>query len=193
MLHLSSTDRDQIKQAREAGALKEIQHHRIEDPAGTIFVACPDGDQFRDVYGHHCTLCAIERHHPLSLNGGALLLSRHSPILCAKKDGAVFLRHVKAASRLKGMRTVVLYVHAPCGVAYGSKLDFWEVLRLLVEAKLRLRHQRGLRKLKIACFVHVDYNGNALAAGIKKRTYFVDRAVASEFLKTQGREVRIRV
>lgn len=189
MLHLSVTDRDQIVFARQAGALIEIQNHRIESSAGTIFVGCSDGDQFRDVYAHHCKVCALERHHPLLLNGGSLLLSKHSPIRGAKKDSAVLLRHIQAASSIKGIRTVVLYVHAPCGVAYRKHLDFLEVMRLLIEAKLRLRLQRGLSKLKFSCFCHVDFNGLS-GEGARKRTYVVDRKVMTEFLKTNAREVR---
>ncbi|HEY4499382.1 MAG TPA: hypothetical protein VJH94_04975 [Candidatus Paceibacterota bacterium] len=181
-------ERGQIKSAREIGALLEIEGRQIKSSEGTIFVGCSDGDQFNDVYRHHCHVCEVLRHHPLLLNGGAMLLSKHSPIRGAKRDGTVFLRHINAASCIKHITTVVLYVHAPCGVARAAKLDFWEVMRLLVEAKLRLLSQRGSRKLKISCFCHVDFNGGDSPQ--KKRTYFVDREAMTELLKANGREVR---
>lgn len=189
ILPLSRTDGEQIGLALEAGVLLPTQKHCIENPEGTILVPCPDGDHFHDVYSQHCTLCEIRRHHPLCLNAGALLLSKHSPIRGAKMDGRTMLRHISGASKIKGMDTVVLYVHAPCGVAYGAKLDFFEVLRLLVEAKLRLRGQKKFAKLKIACFVHVAYQGPDFP-NVRKRTYFVERKAAVAFLEKVGRPVR---
>ena len=109
-MHLSSTDYKQAKLARseEVGALVEIQNHRIDSPKGTIFVGCSDGDQFKDVYTHHCKVCELDRHHPLCLNGGGLLLSKYSPVRGAKMDSRTLLRHIQAASRIKDMHTVVL-------------------------------------------------------------------------------------
>ena len=171
---ITPTDLRYIVAAREAGALLKIEKHRIKSAEGTIFVGCSDGDCFSDLYAHHCKVCTTPRHHPLLLNGGALLLSHHSPVHGAKKDATVLLRHIKAARNIKGIHTVVLYVHAPCGVAHKMKLDFLEVFRLLIEAKLRLRAQKGFGSINMSCFLHTD-NG-------KMRTYFVDRKVATEFL-----------
>lgn len=187
-MQLTATDREQILTAREANALLPIENHRVEASVGTIFVGCSDGDQFKDVYEHHCKVCANLRHHPLLLNGGALLLSPHSPIRGAKKDGTVLLRHVNAASRIKGIHSIVLYVHAPCGVARAAKLDFFEVMRNLLEGKRRLRAQRGCSRLKVTCFCHVDYP--SATSEVRKRTYFVNRAKMTEFLTAHGREIR---
>lgn len=185
MSAITTTDIEEVKLAREAGVLLEIEGRRIASSNGTIFVGCSDGDQFADLYRFHTTTCKCDevRHHPLLLNGGALLLSSNSPITGAKRDGRVLLRHIHVASRIKGIKTLVLYTHCPCGVAYGAKLDIFEVVRLLVEAKLRIRLRNGGRGISISCFIHVDY-------GNRKRTYFVDRIKATEFLKTQGREIR---
>ncbi|HEY4479314.1 MAG: hypothetical protein A3C06_01705 [Candidatus Taylorbacteria bacterium RIFCSPHIGHO2_02_FULL_46_13] len=188
-MQLTEVDHEQVRTARAANALVPVEKHRIQNPAGTILVPCPDGDQFRDVYGQHCRLCNIERHHPLSLNGGALLLSKHSPVRHAKLKGSALLLDIKETQGLKGMDTLALYVHAPCGVAYGTSLDFFEVMRLLIEAKLRLLAQRTLAKLKIVCFCHVDYP--SATSEVRKRTYFVNRAKTTEFLAANGREVRV--
>ena len=185
MSEITAADRAHIVSARGARALLDIEGRRVSASQGTVFIGCPDGDRFKDVYDYHCHVCNGVRHHPLLLNGGALLLSHHSPIWGAKGDGKTLVRHANAAARIKHIHTAILYAHWPCGVGVAAGLNFLEVLRLLLEAKMRLRSQRGFTNIKKFCFVHVDY-------GDRKRTYFVDRQVAEGFLKERGSEVRMQ-
>lgn len=189
---MTEIDRDQVLLARDRGALCEIDNHLIESSHGTVFVGCPDGDQFNDVYEHHCMMCPGEiRHHPLLLNGGALLLSPSSPVPKAKWDGAVLMRHVQNATRIKGIHSVVFYAHVPCAVALQCSLDFLEVMRLLLEAKSHVRAFRLFSGLKFACFCHVDFgNGNGSNGHPKKRTYFVDREASIKLLRAHNRVLR---
>jgi len=178
----SNIDFNNIIVAR-TNVLHDIQGDKIACPKGTILIGCSDGDRFWDMYNHHCEICNHTRNHPLSLNGGALLISKRSPIRGARADGNTLLRHAHLAVSKKGFRTIILYVHTPCLVANTYDLDFLEVLRLLIEAKMRLRSCRGMSEVKMYCFFHVDYEH-------KKRTYFVARDPAIEFLASHGRPVR---
>jgi hypothetical protein len=184
MAHLTDTDRVQIETLREAGCLCDVDRYRIKSDKVTIFVGCADGDQLYDLYRHHCHICCGSRHHALLLNGGALLLPRESRIHGAKKGGMVLMNHIVTASHLKGIHSVVLYTHAPCGAAGLVKLSFFDVMRYLAEAKLRLAVRSDLRHLTVSCFCHVDYGGG------KKRTYYVHRRELTKFLTEHRRPPR---
>ena len=186
MIELTDADRSFIKAARAAGALCDLDGEKIHAPNGTILLACADGDQFFELLHHHCHIAKTVRHHALLLNGGPLLVAPASPIENAGTDGEVLLRHIDAAVPMKGIPTVVLCTHAPCGAARKANLDFLDVLRLLMEAKLRLRKSLDLKSVeRIHCFCHVDHGGN------HKRTYCVLRIPACAFLEALGRPVRM--
>ena len=187
MAKLANSDMALIRKLRGVGVLCELDSGKIMSSCGTIFVGCPDADQFLDIYEHHCAMCDGEiRHHPLCLNGGALLLSKHSPIPFARADGDALLRHVSEAAALKGISSIALYTHAPCGVAGKYKLDALEVTRLLLEAKMRLKNQRRFHGFKLHCFMHVDFSEERGC----KRTYFVNKSAALDYLRDNDRPVR---
>lgn len=171
-LLLSKRDRDLIRYFRDPkrGVLLEVQAHLIDESHGTIMVTCADGDQMTDVYRHHEGVCMHHRDDPrihlLSLNGGAKLIAKSSPLRVGDED-TLLLKHMQFAREMKKMETVVLYAHAPCGVAYGHDLSFAEVLELLFEGKERVKCT--LSEIKVACFCHIDYGDG------RKRTYFVSR------------------
>jgi hypothetical protein len=171
-LQLNQRDRDLIAHYKEIGVLSDVAAHLIDEQHGAIMVTCSDGDQFSDVFAHHAQhICMTQRHdsriHLLALNGGAKLLAKDSPLLTVGED-AVLLKHIGAGIALKGIQTVVLYAHAPCGVAYEEDLPFDQVLDLLFRGKQRVKEMYP--STKVACFCHVD-------DGEKKRTYFVSREV----------------
>ena len=185
MFHLSNVDREQIGVAEAAGVLPELDGDRIK--RGSIFVTCADGDQFRSVHDGLCLVSETSRHHPLSLNGGALLMAPMSAgdIPDAGIDGDVLLRHINQANQIKRIPSVVLCSHAPCGVAYGFGLDFFEVLRRMIEAKRRVRLALGFNDVeKVLCLLHIDYG-----EGVKK-LHRIRKEKTVKFLEEQGRSVR---
>lgn len=169
---LSKNDRRLIEKFIGLGVLLEVDGHKIDESKGAILVTCADGDQFEDLFTHHANICKQQRcsdHariHVLSLNGGAKLIAKSSPLHTAGED-RVILNHISGAKALKDINTVVLYAHAPCGAAYSKGISFENVLRLLFEGKDRVKESD--KGLHVACFCHVDY-GNG-----KKRTYFASR------------------
>ncbi len=100
---------------------------------------------------------------------------------CLRQDWAL-IGNIGAAIQLKQIKTVVLYVHAPCGAAGLCGMSFRDQLRHLVAAKRRLKKMRAFNGVKFPCFVHVDYglNGGGMP---KKRTYFVDPQEIEDWLK----------
>lgn len=184
-LILTRQDEEIIAAAWKAGVLCKLDGNRINDEAGTILLGCADGDRFHNLFTHHCRVTGWNRHHPLSLNGGPLLISTKSPIPHAKNDGNVYMRHLRGAMQLKGMHIVVPCGHAPCGVAYSCSLDALDVFRLLIEGKLRIKKEFEGADIKVMVFIHVAYTAT------RERTYFVDRKAAEEFLHNHGRAVRV--
>lgn len=79
----------------------------------------------------------------------------------------LLLSFLAIAIDMKKIRTVVLYVHAPCGAAQHAGLDFFDELRHLVAAKRFLKRRLGHLGLKVPCFVHVNFGGG------QEETYFV--------------------
>lgn len=168
VLCLTKTDLPQIRFFREdVKVLCDVHPHAIDQSEGVILVTCSDGDQMPDIFKHHEKFCEHQRDeariHLFSLNGGAKLISSDSPLRIFQED-EILLAHIDIARQMKGIDTVILYAHAPCGAAYGKDLSFADVLELLFKGKERVK--REIPGIKVACFCHIDY-------GDKKRTYFV--------------------
>lgn len=170
---LTSDDREIYLYLRGKGLLKDVDAHRINLTDGAILVTCADGDQLPDIFGNFSEAClahrATPRVHVLGLNGGALLLPRDTPLNTANREDLVLLSHIRTAIKLKNIRTVALYAHAPCGAAGLAKLSLLEVVNMLAKAKARVKEE--IPESKVACFMHVDRGAEE-----GKRTYFISGA-----------------
>ena len=184
MVHgqLSAISLELIEGFRRAGILQDVNAHRIDQSQGAIIVSCADGDQMHDLFHHHATLFlksnAVPRLHTLALNGGALLLPVTSPLNRQFREDEVLLHHINVAQKLKEINTVVLYAHAPCGAAAMHNMSFLQVIEYLIQAKMLLK-KSGPAGIKVACFIHIDYDGD------KKRTYFVSRELFNKVRPNQ--------
>ncbi|MDP2735821.1 MAG: hypothetical protein Q8P12_06465 [bacterium] len=169
MTELSQHDREFVRQLKDAGVLKDVADQRLDQVNGIILVTCGDGDETPELLEfvrERMRLRNIKpRIHQLALNGGALLIPSRSPVN-TDGDGNVMLKHVVKSNGIKGIRTVALYAHAPCGAAGEAGINLRDVVALLFEAKDEiLRHA----DLDVACFLHVDHGQE------KRRTYYVSR------------------
>lgn len=179
MGNLCEQDKKFLLELREFGVLEEVEPSSMDLVDGVIAILCGDGDQFFDVYGHIAGICkgkiGRERIHPLSLNGGALTISGRWP---TPEEAVVYKRHVLQTRdpRVKGIKTVVLYGHAPCGAAGLCCLSIRQTIEYLVEAKGLIKNLG--HDLKVMCFFHVDWEGD----GSKKRTYFLSRDKWNEYV-----------
>lgn len=165
---LSDTDFQLYQNLRKAGVLEEIEPHRLEINDGIILVSCSDGDQFPDIVRHMGdvldTCGAKRRIHPFTDNGGPLILDLSSP-LAANCRCENLLESIDGARELKGIATVALCTHAPCGMARKIGLNLAEVIRSLKQGKANLENTHP--GFVIRPFVQIDHRDG------RKRTYFV--------------------
>lgn len=184
---LSPRDEDQVERARHADVLKEVHPHRLNRKVGVILKTCADGDRFFDLFTKEAELvttqCNGARVHVFGWNGGALRLAvrgmrwRWLGLILFRASQFVFERmgvaaieafeDAAAARTMKGINTIALYVHAPCGYAYAQGWDFETVLDKHFRAKENLK--LALPNIKVACYVHIHYNDG------RDRTYFVSK------------------
>ena len=176
-LELPPFDRLVIRSMREHEALVNLDGHRL-DPQGIVLITCADCDEFSDIYGHKAELFQSNGHapriHPLSRNGGALMLVPQSPAIKRGRSTATdLLEEIQEACAWKKIRTVTPYIHAPCGKAVVSKINFISQMTLLFQGKQLLKNR--LPGISVACFCQIDY-------GNSKRTYFASREKYSSWL-----------
>lgn len=170
MGHLSDKDRQTYARLRKQHILDDVDTHRLDLSAGVILVTCSDGDQILDTISHAMRLFDEQsikpRIHLIALNGGGLLVSEKSPLVANKREDLIILEHIAVAQKLKGINTVALYTHAPCGAGTLASLTLEQEIDLLLAAKTRLKET--VSGIRAACFCHID-------RGDDKRTYFVSK------------------
>jgi hypothetical protein len=167
--------------------LREVDGHRLDRQNGGILKTCSDGDQFFDLFTKEAEFvkakCNGARVHTFGWNGGALRLTVRGMrwrwlglILLAlfrfilERLGVAVIDpfgEAAAARAMKGIDTVALYAHAPCGYAYAQDMDFNTVVDRLFVAKENVK--RAIPGIKVACFVHIRHEDG------RPRTYFVSR------------------
>jgi hypothetical protein len=158
-----------VRKLREHGVFLEVDVHKRRLERGMILVVCPDCDQREDMMGHaewmFRQLKLPPRMHALALNGGAKLLAEGSPLSNAALKGAMLLEDIGGARHLKGIDTIALYAHYPCGAARLAGVNFETAVDLLMRAETRVKAQEPTAW--VDAFVHVDHGDG------RKRTYFV--------------------
>ena len=175
MGHCNEHDTKLLQEFIAFGIFEEIKPDLVPDHAGTVLVACGDGEHTDDWFPHHIkTWPGRKRHHLLLLNGGPALIPKGSP-LAEHGEGEVLLNHIVKAKVLKGVKTNVLLGHWPCGAADLADIGLEEYLLLCLQAK------REVRKFvnddsKTLLFLHIAYQG-------KKRTYRVNREKLEQHLQ----------
>lgn len=202
---LSEKDREIIRRLQGRMILQDIDGHRLDLLDGITMVACADCRQRADMFSHQERIFMARgldpNIQPLTLNGGALLIPLESPLNDQFKEDAVLRWHIAVARVIKGIHTIALYAHVPCGAAYLFDIDVEQVVDLLVLAKRRLKleideYTRTVRDLladrgkvpysleiptaKVACFLHVDWDSK------NKKTYFVSGEKWSSWYAERG-------
>jgi hypothetical protein len=187
MGELNPRDREAIRVLREAGVLENDDAGKLYSPDGVIVIPCSDGDQMPDVFKHQCRLAHegswTVRPHMLSLHGGSMLIAEDCPLYRQFRVDELLLQHIREAEGpdLKGIGTVVLYIHAPCGAAGLAGLSVVHQIVYLMRAKQRVQEIDTTNK--VICLVHVDYGDE------RRRTYFISRSKWLAFWNEQGREL----
>ncbi len=159
-----------LKTFVDQGILEPLSAHLLPEGTGdgTIAITCSDGDQMADLFSQHHDKCG-ERCHLFSFNGGGLWLSPLIDSERAEQRRDLIKNDLPEAISMKGISTVVIYGHAPCGVALSVlNCNVDELISHLVRAKMELKKQYSGKGLKFVCALHVDW-GNG-----KKDTYWVN-------------------
>jgi hypothetical protein len=170
-----------IEQLLGEGVFRDIKPEELPKD-GDIIIACADGDRIFDTLFHHRGLCEGGRpcHHLLSLNSGPLLLPVDSPT-ARYAEGVILLEHALGGRKLKGVNTVHLYGHWPCGAAGLANLSLVECLTLLGSAKERLLD--FFRSFddppKVIPLFHVHF----VHSGEQMRSYYFDRHHFAKVMK----------
>jgi hypothetical protein len=124
------------------------------------------------------------RDHSLSLVA-RLLYTVLAPLIWligrAMRQDVALMLNISMAIELKGIKTVGLTIHAPCGAATVCQMSFVEELAHLIKAKRRLKATPAFTGVKMPCFCHIDY-GDDQKNGARKRTYFVSTKHAEKWL-----------
>ncbi|KKR04621.1 MAG: hypothetical protein UT30_C0005G0024 [Candidatus Uhrbacteria bacterium GW2011_GWF2_39_13] len=177
-------DMEVIKVLRREGIFEDGNTQKLESPDGEIVVTCADGDQMPDMFSHQCELADKGgwpvRPHVLSLHGGAMLMAEDCPLYQEFRVDELLLQHIREAEGkdLKGIGTVFLYIHVPCGAAGLAKLNLVNQIVFLMRAKERVKEIDSTNK--VLCFVHVDYGTG------RRRTYFISYTKWMEFWKEKA-------
>ena len=180
-MHISDIDKAIVEGLRQFGVLRDVDGHQLNQRDGAIVVACSDGDQLHDIFANHAALQSARQNpriHLLGGHGGALKIPEKSPILKPGRTTDLdLIDEIFEAQDLKGITTVVLYTHTPCGKAYGVDLNFLQVIALQMAAKSRLKAlaAESSRVIKVACFAHVHH------ADGRRRTYYICKEAWKRF------------
>lgn len=187
MGNLSLFDRQVVEQLRIKCVFDNDDARKLTAPNGAIVIPCSDGDQMPDILAHQQKL-AIDggwpvRPHMPSLHGGAMLIAEACPLYRNFNVDALLLQHIREASspELKGIGTVVLYVHAPCGAARLAGLNLLQQISFLMRAKERVKEMNS--NYTVVCFVHIQHEDG------RRRTYFISKDRWNDFWNNQGQHI----
>lgn len=174
---IKEKDAKVIRALRERDVLQDVQGHLLDQKDGIILISCADGDRFPDIFAFHTALQSEQRSdprvHTFAWNGGPLRLAPASPTNKLERTTQIdLMEEVRDARAMKGIDTVALVAHWPCGKAGACKISLPESIRLAFAAKERLKEEN--HGIRVALFLQVDY-------GDKMRTYFASRAKWLEF------------
>lgn len=169
MSQLNLEDKVYLEKLVENKILENVEPFLLDQKDGVIMVACADGDQMPDVFAKQSMFVLkqrpLPRIHTLALNGGALVVPAKCPLNKELPKGQVILDDIRGAMFLKGIKTIILYAHAPCGAAGLCNLNVQKVIDYLFEAKRIIKE--SFQDVKVACFFHVDWGNN------NKQVYFI--------------------
>ncbi|MEK7537893.1 MAG: hypothetical protein AAB619_02895 [Patescibacteria group bacterium] len=145
--------------------LTEVYPAGLDPDAVMVSVFCSDGHRFDDAYTHKRSVqkCRI---HPLSLNGGAQLLSEACPANHEFPWHRGLPDMIRQSCELKSTNLVALGSHWPCAVAEKFNLSVDDVLVLTLHGRLVLKRQYP--DLEVYTFFHVVH------ADGRHRSYTVD-------------------
>ncbi len=176
-MKLSIRDRQLVDMMRQGDVLVNTDSTKFNQHVGSIIVCCSDGDQLTDLLNHNASM-AIEsegqtRPHTIANHGGAMLLSDGVNLFEEHDVSGLIRTEIAQAIKMKGIRSVALMVHTPCGASSMIDLDVVGTVDHMVRGKKMLKEY--FPEIMFTCFLHVDYGQN------RRRTYFVPKDTFEEW------------
>lgn len=186
MLVMSPHDLEIVNMLKARDILEDVEEGCLNHANGGIVFGCPDCDQFDDVYCQHAEYCRAHRTepriHPLTEHGGAAMLNPFSKLgvpgtelirfvatnlpldgtmpsnSCIQHMRSIFrLWDLYQAHKMKGIESVVLYTHGPCGAAQAVNLPIEQLLMDQVLGHHRVQRLFEGEQLQVVSFVHLCY------------------------------------
>lgn len=168
---LTNKEQDIVRQLRTRNILQEIAWDMFHNNPAAVVVDCPDCDQTEKTRHHISQIRQIFGHarlHKIQLNGGALNIFPDSPLNGTLPRGLVILQEINETIELKGIGTVALYAHYPCGKARTHGISLVRGIDIFVQGKLYVRKNIPPH-IKVGCFFYIPTGEDA------GRTYFLGR------------------
>lgn len=175
---LTAADAELIENYKRAHVLDKTDTHLLDPKDGLSIVMCGDPDQHPEAYSYQLEDIVKKgfsrRIYPPAPLGGALRYAPDSPANRGESLGYDFclMSDLALVHRDKGIRTVALYVHAPCAIAAKNGMSFADIIRYAFAAKQRIRAE--LPEMKVVVFCHID-------DGKRKQTWYVCRQRWEQF------------
>ncbi len=165
---------DYKRSLKEEGFLLDVSMSPLKKTNGVIIVNCGDCDRSPELYKYQANLCrqagrekGDERVHTITLNGGALLLHKHSPLNANHDSSRTLLYHIKNTAPLKGINDVALYMHYNCGAGEMARLTPEQYFEWLAKGADHLGSM--IPSLNIACKFHYHVDNERTF-----KTYYFD-------------------
>lgn len=165
-----------LKLLKQDQVLKPIDPNYFKVESGAVWMLCPDCDHFDENFGHFRSLFdEVEKPYrifPVTRAGGAIWIPKSELLekTGLPRDKDIFF-DIDIAMNHKGISTIFLSVHAPCGAAGLYNLSLFDQIELLVEAKKVVKERYSwVEGLEVKAFAPICY------PGAKRRTYFVSAA-----------------
>lgn len=166
----------------EQGALQKVDENLFRSVGDTVIeVCCADCHERK--YWRQYLENFFNYRHVLSLNGGAISISEDSPLNINGEEGRVFLRHIEGAMNLKKTHSIILSVHAPCGLARSNNVSMLEKLSLLLKAADRIRD--AFPDANVVKVFHVNYGEAEDRVKNGMKTYVLKRDPFKAYLANQ--------
>lgn len=152
----------EVQKIRRSGTiLYDIDDDKFAATGGRVaFCGCADGHRFCNIHAHLVRGLRKGREelviHTISMAGAVLRIPRRSRVFSwIRGDDTLLLSEIAGGKKLKGITTVILVSHWPCGAAQESGVGFHESLRLFALAKRRVREK--FPELNVGCFIDFDF------------------------------------
>jgi hypothetical protein len=186
VLELLPEEREAINSLMHFGVFLKVDPNLLDRSNGIVDVGCSDGDQFEDRYLTQCGYQLEQRPdpriHPITLNGGPLVCAKSFSVNRFPTTADEILGQIYDSTNMKGIVSVVLEGHAPCGVARKFGLTVERQLNLQVEVHAAVRAM-GRPNVDVVNHFHVGFNRT------EKKTFFVKRQQFAKWLQVYGASI----